>query len=401
MKLDLDFVRVQFPAFSEPSLDGQSFFGNAGGSYACGPVVDRLHRFYRERKVQPYSAYEASRLGGEEMDEARSRLAKILGVARSELSFGPSTTQNTYVLAQAFATWMSPGEAIIVTNQDHEANSGPWRRLADRGLEIREWQVDPDTGRLELNALADLLDDSVRLVCFPHCSNIVGEINPVAEITSIAHSAGAFTCVDGVSYAPHGFENIGQLGCDIYLFSTYKTYGPHQGIMFINSALANMLPNQGHWFNSDYPELKFTPAGPDHAQVAACAGIADYMDALMVHHGVENVQGVHNLMRQHEIEIAQPLLDWASARNDLRLIGPADANTRAPTVTLDLGAPAEPVAQALMHHGIMAEAGDFYGSRPLDAMGVDLEQGVLRLSFVHYTQKTDVDRLLNALEDVL
>jgi selenocysteine lyase/cysteine desulfurase len=130
--LDLDFVRAQFPAFAEPSLQGQAFFENAGGSYTCKPVIDRLTRFYTQRKVQPYGVYEASRLGGEEMDEARTRLAAMLGVDTDELSFGPSTTQNTYVLAQAFGEWMGQGEAIIVTDQDHEANSGPWRRLAAR-----------------------------------------------------------------------------------------------------------------------------------------------------------------------------------------------------------------------------------------------------------------------------
>ena len=401
MKLDLDFVRAQFPAFDVESLRGQAFFENAGGSYTCRQVIDRLMRFYTERKVQPYWSFEASRLGGDEMDEAHSRMAALLGVETDELSFGPSTTQNTYVLAQAFGEWMSPGEAIVVTNQDHEANSGPWRRLEQRGIEIREWTVDPETGRLDPSKLEDLLDESVRLVCFPHCSNVVGEINPVTEITAIAHAAGAFVCVDGVSYAPHGFVDVGTLGCDVYLFSAYKTYGPHQGLMVMRRSLGDMLPNQGHWFNADYPDKRFTPAGPDHAQVAACAGMADYMDALASHHGVSTAQDVHVLMRGHEIEIAQPLLDWASARNDLRLIGPSDAKKRAPTVTLDLGAPAAPVAEALVRHGVMAEAGDFYGSRPLEAMGVDLDKGVLRLSFVHYTGKDDIDKLINALEDVL
>src|SRR6056297_3341202 len=107
-KLDVDFVRGQFPAFREPSLQEQAFFENAGGSYTCAPVIDRLTRFYHQRKVQPYAPYEASRLGGEEMDEARTRLAAMLGVATDELSFGPSTTQNTYVLAQAFRQWMQP-----------------------------------------------------------------------------------------------------------------------------------------------------------------------------------------------------------------------------------------------------------------------------------------------------
>ncbi len=253
-------------------------FENAGGSYTCAPVIDRLTRFYRERKVQPYAPYEASRLGGAEMDEARARMAAILGVETEELSFGPSTTQNIYVLAQAFRQWMKPGDAIIVTNQDHEANTGPWRRLAEEGIEVREWQIDSETGHLDPEALGALLDERVRLVCFPHCSNVIGEINPVMEITALAHAAGAFTCVDGVSYAPHGFPDVGALGADIYLFSSYKTYGPHQGLMVIRNSLGRMLPNQGHYFNADTLYKRFTPAGPDHAQVAACAGMADYVD---------------------------------------------------------------------------------------------------------------------------
>ncbi|MEN8893836.1 MAG: aminotransferase class V-fold PLP-dependent enzyme, partial [Planktotalea arctica] len=146
MALDLDFVRAQFPAFNEAALQGQAFFENAGGSYTCAPVIERLMRYYTQRKVQPYGPYDASRLAGEEMDEARVRLAAIMGVDTDEVSFGPSTTQNTYVLAQAFAGFMQPGEAIVVTNQDHEANTGPWRRLAERGIEVREWKIDPDTG---------------------------------------------------------------------------------------------------------------------------------------------------------------------------------------------------------------------------------------------------------------
>ena len=407
MELDIDFVRSQFPAFSEPSLQGQAFFENAGGSYACAPVIDRLTRYYTQRKVQPYSAYEASRLAGEEMDEARSRLSAILGVAPDELSFGPSTTQNTYVLAQAFRQWMQPGEAIIVTNQDHEANSGPWRRLADAGIDIREWKINPDTGRLEIEGLEALLDESVRLVCFPHCSNVVGELNPVIEITAIAHAAGAFVCVDGVSYAPHGLPNVGNLGPDVYLFSAYKTYGPHQGCMVIRRALGELLPNQGHHFNGGSLYKRFTPAGPDHAQIAASAGMADYIDALAEHHGGGDLDAVgrgalaHDLMRSHEIELLQPLLDAVKDRNAVRLIGPSDAAVRAPTVALALNRPAEPVAAELAKHGIMCGGGDFYAQRPLEAVGVDPDQGVLRLSFVHYTTKSEVDQLLNALDDTL
>ncbi|MEL0435667.1 aminotransferase class V-fold PLP-dependent enzyme [Phycobacter sp. K97] len=407
MALDIDFVREQFPAFSEASLQGQAFFENAGGSYTCKPVIDRLMRFYTQRKVQPYAPYEASSLAGAEMEEARQRLAGILGVQTDEVSFGPSTTQNTYVLAQAFRQFLSPGEAIIVTNQDHEANTGPWRRLADAGIEILEWKIDPTTGHLDPRDLEDLLDERVRLVCFPHCSNVVGEINPVTEITALCHAAGAFVCVDGVSYAPHGLPNVDDLGPDIYLFSAYKTYGPHQGIMVIRRALGELLPNQGHYFNGDVLYKRFTPAGPDHAQVAACAGMADYIEALCDHHagpseGAAARAGfVHDLMRAHEVKLLQPLLDALKDRNDLRLLGPAEAEKRAPTVAVAVNRPGVEIARDLAGHGIMAGGGDFYAMRALEAMGVDPDQGVLRMSFTHYTSENEVTRLIEALDRVL
>ncbi|HBT00546.1 MAG TPA: nitrogen fixation protein NifS [Citreicella sp.] len=398
--LDLTHVRAQFPAFSEPTLQGQAFFENAGGSYTCRPVIDRLTRFYTQRKVQPYAPYAASEAGGAEMDEARSRLARLMNVAPDELSFGPSTTANTYVLAQAFRRFMRPGEVIIVTDQDHEANSGPWRRLAEEGIKIREWRMNPRTGHLDPADLEALLDDDVRLVCFPHCSNVVAEINPVAEITALAHAAGAFTCVDGVSYAPHGLPDMDALGADIYLFSAYKTYGPHQGLMLIRRALAEALPNQGHSFNGGSLYKRFTPAGPDHAQVAACAGIADYIEGLAAHHGVSAAE-VSGLMRAQEIALSGPLLDYLAGRNDLRLLGPAQAKGRAPTFALALDRPGAELAAALAPHGIMAGGGDFYAVRALQALGVDPARGVLRLSFTHYTSEAEISQLISALDAVL
>jgi len=407
MTLDIDFVRAQFPAFSSPALDGQAFFENAGGSYTCKQVIDRLTRYYVERKVQPYSAYDASRLAGEEMDEARVRLATIMGVDTDELSFGPSTTQNTYVLAHAFGDYLQVGDAIVVTNQDHEANSGPWRRLADRGIEVREWQIDPDTGHLDPANLTAILDDKVKLVCFPHCSNVVGEINDVAMICKIAQAAGAVTCVDGVSYAPHGIPDVGALGADIYLFSAYKTYGPHQGIMTIKRALGEKLPNQGHFFNANSLYKRFTPAGPDHAQIAASAGLADYVDALYTHHagGTADTKGrgvyVHDLMRAHEIKLLQPLLDYLGDKNSVRLLGPRDAARKAPTVAVGLQQKGSQAAEELAKLGIMAGGGDFYGVRCLQAQGIDPDHGVLRVSFLHYTQMQEVDKLISALDQVL
>lgn len=407
--LDTRFVRSQFPAFSQPALEGQAFFENAGGSYPCAQVVARLTRFYTERKVQPYAPYAVSQLAGSEMDEARARLAAMMGVEGEEVSFGPSTSANTYVLAQAVRGWLAGTDgAVVVTDQDHEANSGVWRRLAEAGITVREWKVDPATGHLDLARLRQLLaDGKVRLVCFPHCSNVVAEINPVAEISAMARAAGAATCVDGVSYAPHGFPDIPALGCDVYLFSAYKTYGPHQGIMVIRREFGMALPAQGHWFNAGTLYKRHTPAGPDHAQIAACAGMADYVDAVHAHHfGADpdpqaRNRAVHDLMRAAEVERAGPLMEYLAGRNDLRLIGPRDPGKRAPTVAVDLGRAALPVAEALAAHGINCGGGHFYAVRPLQAMGVDPERGVLRMSFVHYTTGAEVDQLIRALDAVL
>lgn len=406
MSLNTEYVRSQFPAFEQPELEGQSFFENAGGSYTARPVIDRLTRYYTQRKVQPYGPYDASRLAGEEMDEARARIAAWMGLETDEVSFGPSTTQNTYVLAQAFRKWMSPGDAIIVTNQDHEANTGPWRRLEDEGITVREWKIDPDTGHLNTDDLADLLDDTVRLVCFPHCSNVVGEINPVAEITALAHAAGAFVCVDGVSYAPHGIPDVGALGADIYLFSAYKVYGPHQGIIAIRRNLAQILPNQAHYFNADTLYKRFTPAGPDHAQVAACAGMIDYFEGLADHHGIsgspaQKGQAVHDLLRDHETRLLQPLLDYLGSKNSIRVLGPSVAENRAPTVAMACQADSQALAEDLAKRGIMTAAGDFYAVRALQAQNIQPFPGVLRLSFTHYTEQADIDKLMIALDDLI
>ncbi len=407
--MDMGFVRAQFAAFDGGSTREYAFFENAGGSYPARAVTDRLHRFYTTRKVQPYAAYPASKAGGDEMDEARTRLAALMNMTPEELSFGPSTSANTFVLANAVRIWLrGQTAAIVVTNQDHEANSGAWRRLADEGIEVREWKIDPQTGRLEIADLSALLADGrVRLVAFPHCSNVIAEINDVAEIAALARKHGARSVVDGVAFAPHGLPDFAALGVDVYLFSAYKTYGPHQGIMLTRAEFAAELPAQGHFFNAGTLYKRLTPAGPDHAQIAACAGIADYIDALHDHHFGPNPdaaargRAVHGLMRRAEVAMMAPLLEYLAARNDLRLIGPRTAEERAPTLAVALDMPAAPLAAALSDHGIAASGGDFYAVRPIEALGIDRAQGVLRLSAVHYTSPEDIARAIKALDVVL
>lgn len=404
--IDLEFVRAQFPAFAEPSLSGQAFFENAGGSYACRQVISRLDEYYRRLKLQPYYAYRASEEAGQWMDRAHARLAEYLNVAPEEVLFGPSSSQNTYVLAQAFRTLMKAGDEIVVTNQDHEANSGVWRRLADDGAVLREWKVDPDSGMLDPAQLDSLLGSRTRLVVFPHCSNVVGHVNPVAEITARARAAGAISVVDGVAFAPHGLPDVDALGADVYLFSLYKTFGPHQGVMVVRKALLGRLPNQGHYFNADQTRKRLVPAGPDHAQVAAAAGVAEYFDALDTHHhpgaGAGRPQRVRELLHQAELPLLVPLLDFLRTHGGIRLLGPSDPGQRAPTASfVPLKKSPQVVHAALAAHGVMCGVGHFYAARLLDALGVDSALGAIRLSFLHYTSPEEMAQLLNALDAAL
>lgn len=407
-KLDINFIRQQFPAFSDPALQGWAFFENAGGSYPCYQVVNRLTTFYNETKVQPYGPYPVSMRAGVAMDEAYTAFAGYLNVAEDEIHFGPSTSQNTYVLAQAFRPLWQEGDEIIVTNQDHEANSGAWRRLAEFGIVVKEWRIDPETGELNPDDLDELLTDRTKLLTFPHCSNVVGHINPVNEIAAKAHAAGAVVVVDGVAGAPHGFPDMQTFGADIYLFSLYKTFGPHLGLMVVRKPLLAQLVNQGHFFNAKYPHKKLTPAGPDHAQVAAAAGVVHYFDAIYDHHfgddapPAERNRRLHDLFRAREHAVAEPLLGWLSEREDLRLIGPADAAVHAPTIAVvPQNKPANFIARELAEHKVMANSGDFYAVRVLEGMGIPLDPGVLRMSFVHYTTEAEVAQLIEALDSVL
>jgi selenocysteine lyase/cysteine desulfurase len=406
LPLDPARIRAEFPSFRQAELQGFAYFENAGGSFTSADVLNRMRSFYWNNKVQPYEFFAPGRAAAKAMEESYRRIAQAMNVAADWIHFGPSTSANTYTLARAFESWLRPADAIVVTNQDHEANSGVWRKLASRGVEIREWQVDKQTGHLDLNALDKLLDSKVRIVCMPHVSNIVGEINPVADAVRKAKAFGAVTIVDGVSYAPHGLPDLLSLGCDIYMFSAYKVYGPHQGIMAVRPSLAAELPNQSHFFNETAREKRLNPAGPDHAQIAAAAGIVDYLEKVAEIAGTA-VQGAgvfriaHNAMRQQETILLAPLLDYLRGKNGIRLLGPDDPAKRAPTVAIVTERPATHIAGLLARHNIGVGAGHFYAYRLLEAMGVNPTHGALRLSFVHYTTPEEIDRLIKALDTEL
>jgi len=411
MKLDIEFVRAQFNQLhDDPDF---VFASNAGGSYVSNQVNRVFEHYNHHTRVQPYSRYASSALAGEAMDRAQQGWAQALNIDLSELTIGPSTSMNTYVMAQAIGELWKPGDEIIVTNQDHEANSGVWRRKAhEKGVTIRQWEVDPDSGLLHVESLLPLLGDNTRWVFFTHCSNIVGSINPVAEITrTIKAGSNARVFIDAVAYAPHHISDLKALGVDGYAFSLYKVFGPHQSLLYVNADIHGDLTSQAHYFNSGDPAKDFNPAGPQHAQVAACAGVLDYFDDLHEHHfGVSEksrnaqLQDIHELILQHENELAAPILDYLQHHPGLRVIGKTHIgdNDRAPTIAFK---PQGQSSQALTHKlqdaGIGTENGNFYAHRLIGDLGIDTDDGVLRLSLVHYSNQQDVTRILAALDSAL
>jgi selenocysteine lyase/cysteine desulfurase len=407
-QLDSKFIRSQFPAFEEPSLNGWGFFENAGGSFTCRQVISCLNDYYIQTKVQPYYNYPASQKAGAAMDESYSKLAAYLNVNEDEVQFGPSTSQNLYVLAQAFRELWNEGDEIILSNQDHEANAGFWRRLEKTGIVIKEWRVDPETGMLNPDDLDAMLSCRTRLLAFPHCSNIIGHVNPVADIVSKAKTASICVVVDGVAYAPHGLPDIGSLGVDIYLFSLYKTWGPHLGLMTIKKEVMDELPNQGHFFNKHIIRKKMLPAGPDHAQIAAAAGVAQYLDTVYGHHFSKAVdqaeKGRHlkKLFQDHERRLLAKLLEWLRQREDICIVGPDDPELRVPTVSIvPKKKSIDEIFAVLTAKKLMVGQGHFYGVRPLMGMNIPIDTGVLRLSFLHYTIEDEINQLIDGLSAAL
>jgi len=219
--------------------------------------------------------------------------------------------------------------------------------------------------------------------------------------------------VDGVAWAPHGLPDVGQLGADIYLFSLYKTYGPHQGLMVVRDGMVERLGNENHYFNVGEPLKRLVPAEPDHAQVAAARGIAEYFDALDAHHaagGGATGQGepsaraarVRALLRSAELPLLTKLLEYLGTRRDIRLLGPSVPEQRAATVAFvtEIIEPREMV-QALARRGFMAGNGNFYGVRVLEGMNVNPDRGAVRLSLLHYTSADEVKGVIEALDEIL
>ncbi len=408
ISLDIDFVRDQFPAFKDPLSSKWSFFENAGGSYVPQNVIDHLTNFMTSTKVQPYASFDISKIAGDNMDNATKLFAEMINANHDEIIIGSSTTMNMYVLSNAIKNLLNSDDEIIVTNQDHEANIGAWRKLKNHGAIIKEWKLNPKNGELEIETLKSLISNKTKIIAVTHCSNIVGSINNLKLITQIAHENNIFVVGDGVSYAPHGFPDVKELDVDFYAFSLYKTYGPHLALLYGKREILQNLPNQNHEFLEGDVPYTLNPGGPNHEELASLIGISEYFENLYIHHfGEENIpkfkkiKKINQLISSHEEIIGNRLLDFYNSEKKIRLIGQKkiiDKN-RAPTFSITVeGKKSKEVSGALVKENIAIRNDNFYAWRCLEALGIDTSDGVVRSSMVHYNSLEEVDNLIEAFE---
>jgi len=405
--LDIDFVRGQFP----PLDDGWAFFENAGGSYVPRSVIDRVDSYMRECQVQPGTVGAAAD-AAQRIAAGQAGVAAALGADADEVIIGPSTTTNVYVLSHALRPWFAPGDEVVVTDLDHEANNTPWRRLEEIGVTVREWRLDPETGGLEAAALDEVLTERTRLVAFSACSNITGTWNDVAGLTARIHAAGALACVDAVALGSHRAIDVKALDVDFLACSLYKLYGPHVAALYGKRDHLRRAKGQNHFFFSedDIP-LKLNPGGPSHEFTAALSGTIDYFEAVHAHHlgAAANelpgrVQAAYSLFEAHEERIAAPFVDFLAASPKVRLLGLAiaDHSRRVPTFAFDVpGADLAAIQDALAARKVNIGLGHFYAPRALAAYGLDPARGVLRASMVHYNSAEEVTRLIEGLDAAL
>jgi len=409
LDFDVDFTRSLYP----DGIWDWSFFENAGGSFVPSSVISRLTAYMTETQVQPGAEYPASALAARRMADGHRLMAEMIGATPDEVTVSASTSINVYVLSHALRPLWQDGDEVIVAVQNHEANSGSWRRLADTGITIVEWPVDPVSGALDTATLAGLLTDKTRLVAFPHVSNIVGAINDVPAITRMVHDCGAMVCVDGVAFAPHRAVDVKAWDVDFYLFSFYKVFGPHMGCLYGKKERLLEARGQYHYFiGEDETAKKLNPSGPQHEMIASLCGISDYFDALADHHLNQKPNSLHDRVKavcdiaaRHEEELAQRFVDVVQSNPKIRLIGPAtaDLNTRVPTFSFVIeGLKSADVCKHLLDHKVAASHGHFYAKRLIEALGIDdSEDGVVRASMAHYTSMDDVERLTTGLEKLL
>jgi len=398
-------LRCKFPSLQSKT----TYLENAGGSQVPHQVIDRISQYLQNSYVQLGAGYLESEIATKTVSDAHNATLEWMGCERNgAVILGASSTALLSMLANCYAEQWTPGDEIVVAECGHEANIGPWLRLANAGAVIRWWKVDGTARDCTIEGLKTVLSNRTRLVVFPHVSNLLGHALDVSTLTELCHRVGAEVVVDGVAFAPHRALQVSQWNVDWYVASLYKVYGPHLAALYGKSENFNKLDGPNHFFiPRDALPDKFEPGGIAHELAAGWLGTCDYLRSMaeMLHQ--EEVQTPYlfagKIMQELEEPITEKLLSYLASKESVQVIGrPLAGKDRLPTVSFlsNRCTPAEAVA-ACSAKRVGIRLGHMYSKRLLDALALPSDPGVIRVSAVHYNSLEEVDRLIEALDPVL
>ena len=405
--MDTTFTRNQFPGLNRDFI----FFDNAGGSQICKQVVNKINDYFVKSYVQLGATYSVSDLATRRVAEMQ-KVGSLLMNSKSEeeVVVGSSTTMLLRQLAQAMLKNLKEGDEIIVTNCDHEANIGGWRSLERFGIKIVEWKINQDNYRLEIDDLNKLMTERTVLVAFTHTSNILGSINPVKEITSFVHQLGAMVCVDGVAYAPHRLVDVQDLDVDFYAYSYYKTYGPHQAVLYGKKEHLLKLDKLNHYFiGEEAIPYKLQPGGVNHELSYGTTGVLDYFNELARNHQIvegserRKLENVFRLIADHEEKLSLKMLEYLNSKKNIHILGSTNHHSlsRVPTFSFVIeGYSSREITLKTDQKNIGIRYGDFYARRLIDSLDLEKYEGPVRVSMVHYNTLEEVDKLIQVFEEI-
>ncbi len=412
MALDLAFARSQFPALSDDP-DAWTYLDNAGGSQVLGTVADRVRDYLLTSSVQTGATYGVSALAAERLYAGQSAIAELINAGKpEEIVFGASSTVMIQTLARAIAPRFSPGDEVVVSMIDHEANIGAWLALQSAGIIVRHWNLNRDTMTLEVDDLEQLMTPRTRLVVCTQTSNIFGQLIPVGPIAACAHRHGAEVCIDGVAFAPHRLVDVREWDVDYYVFSLYKVFGPHHAVLYGKYDRLLELANLSHHFvPMDKIPGKLQPGNPNYELSYGATAIPDYLAALGDRSGAAmgaslraRMKTAFDAIADHEGLLAERLLAWLRGREDIRIVGPSSSNrtVRVPTISFVVdGVDSESIVRTIDPLKIGIRFGDFYSRRLIEDLGLAACKGVVRASFAHYNTIADADRFITGLDQAL
>lgn len=394
MAFDVQAARAQFPALHQLTDSGKApiFFDNPAGTQVPQRVIDAVSHYYRTMNANSGGAFATSVRTDAMVSEVRQKAARFLNAARSdEIVFGPNMTTLNFALSRALARHLKPGDELVLTRMDHDANVAPWLRLAeDHQLTVRWVDIDPVNCTLDMHSLEEALSERSRIVATVHASNAVGTINPVGQIAEMAHAAGALHVVDAVQSAPHVPIDVQAIGCDFLLCSAYKFFGPHIGVMWGRYDLLAELPAYKVRPSKDVPPYRWENGTPSFETIAGVGAALDYL---------ESIGGVGAFV-EYERELAQYLVAGLQSLDQVQLYGITDPDhfaLRVPTVVFTKeGIHSRQIAEHLAAHDIYAWDGDYYAVEIMQRLGYH-EHGMVRIGLAHYNLKSEIDVMLDVL----